>query len=640
MAPKTNSMTPLLLAAIRGNKEQTFDDLILARAQGADLDINAPDIQGLTPLEAAGRTAFHSVLAGQGRVTYQPLDCAEAFIAHEVDVNLPPANPPLRAAIYSGYNVESMVSRLLEVEALDVNFKSFADATALTDAIRCNCAFALRILSDRPDIDVNKGQPLVRAIERGSYGIYVAEELIKKRPDLDVNKGQPLVKAIERGAAVVSVAKLLIETRPDLDVYKGQPLVKAIEQGAECVPVAQLLIETRPDLEVNKGQPLVTAIAKGAEWLPVGKLLLEERSDLDVNTGSPMELAILKGEFDLARMILATGRVDWNPYRLAMEALIVQNDRAASSFLRGLVKEMIHNGVSVWDIDVKTELAGLKEGCCRNIPRGPPTGVQAPASRRVSITSLCRIARHISTAATLNALAQSCRELHDAINPLLYRRFSDRMYAWIATTTDHTKVIRTLLRAQRKGVFAKDQCVRWVDVSEDAVPGQPVPRPIIIVVEPWMPFELRTNETGGFAVDRPARSPVSMNGRSGYMIIAANADATAASPASATAPVQFLAYFPAPPPIPAPVEDVLDTFLSVPTHDRKYGRDDGAGADAGRPRSHPSTRARGPGRERETENQQPRDSSSGSWWDSLIPSALRRSKYTSRQRFEQWTTPG
>ncbi|RDW59005.1 uncharacterized protein DSM5745_11211 [Aspergillus mulundensis] len=133
------------------------------------------------------------------------------------------------------------------------------------------------------------------------------------------------------------------------------------------------------------------------------------------------------------------------------------------------------------------------------------TDREQPASRRVSVGKLHLIASHVTNAATLNALTQTCRKFHELVNPILYSRFADKMYAWIAKTRDIDRVLRTLIRAHKQGKFSSVNCLAYHELEAPAERLH-----LVLPVTPWMPLELRRNSTGGFAVERPARQPITL----------------------------------------------------------------------------------------------------------------------------------
>ncbi|KAL4908567.1 ankyrin repeat-containing domain protein [Aspergillus multicolor] len=103
------------------------------------------------------------------------------LLRHGVDINLPITNPPIRAVIThpQGQEIPVIAELLLARPALDVNYTALAadpnaaeadrSATALTDAIENGAhSVALMLVQRRPDLDVNKGYPLVSAVKRGS----------------------------------------------------------------------------------------------------------------------------------------------------------------------------------------------------------------------------------------------------------------------------------------------------------------------------------------------------------------------------------------------------------------------------------------------------------------------------------------
>ncbi|RDW59006.1 ankyrin repeat domain-containing protein [Aspergillus mulundensis] len=165
---KPDGDTPLI-EAIRGNHRGTVSVLL---DKGADPNL----------LVGLHGTALRLACSEKFRAEKESLrvGVVRALLKAKADVNLPAHSPPLAAAIdckRSDSYVE-IIELLLRRKDLDVNYtgvvpgdNQHSPVTALTQSIgKREWAIAEMIVGSRPELDVNKGNPLELAVQSGADG--------------------------------------------------------------------------------------------------------------------------------------------------------------------------------------------------------------------------------------------------------------------------------------------------------------------------------------------------------------------------------------------------------------------------------------------------------------------------------------
>ncbi len=293
-AKDNQGMTPLLLAAQRGNAEHILL-LLDNHAEKQTIDNN-----GSSPLHLA--------------VENDHKDVAQLLIQRgmPVDAKDNAGNTSLIVALKKGH---IDMARLLVENGAKVDEKDEqGNSPLLLSVERGYRDFALMLIDRNAEINITdpQGTPLLLVmIERGDAEF--ALKLLDKGANIDekdAHGNTALILALKRGR--LDLAHLLIQRNAKVNVKdkSGQtPLLLALEQGGR--DFALMLIDEGADVNVtnSQGSPILMLAIDGGDIEFVNKLLDKgaKIDEKDINGNTALSLALSKGHLDVARLLIQRG---------------------------------------------------------------------------------------------------------------------------------------------------------------------------------------------------------------------------------------------------------------------------------------------------------------------------------------------
>ncbi|RDW65666.1 ankyrin repeat domain-containing protein [Aspergillus mulundensis] len=356
-----------LFEAIQYHRPQFVKMLLHARGEGANLDIEARNHQGFTPLEAAVHIHGH----------------------------MPASIPPtiIKLLLDAGANTQPRERG----NTADCDY----DGSLLRYAVKYGSAAAVQHLIASGRVDVKElspnGWPLLidalTDIMQGHEATAIVEHLIKGGADVNMLPPAdpfftPLLYMITdyqkhaprdfRDKDRATMLALLLRHGAEINFPVPNPPIRVAIKHASPTCVLVDLLLTYPALDVNytamaalpnareedRSATALTDAIESAEY-SIAVRLVQRRPDLDVNKGFPLVSAVVWGRrMPLARALMETGRLSNASYRQAMEAAIREKCFDGNLMLRLMIKSWV--GVAelrgLRDVDyVKQQLMDLKE---------------------------------------------------------------------------------------------------------------------------------------------------------------------------------------------------------------------------------------------------------------------------------------
>lgn len=276
--------------------------VILRRADQMNIDINARDSTGRTPLMWAALNGDKDVIA---------------MLLNQKDVQVNVADdsgwPALMCAGVNGH--EDAVKLLLATNKVDTNLKSVSGRTTLSWAAEKGHDAVVNLLLAAPGIDtdledVEGRTPLWYAATNGQ--LRIVELLVEAGADIPAaspNTEPPLLSALRYGHA--DVAKLLIDKGAcmELTAKNGCTPLHAASLGGHANLVRPLLGRGASLATDNNGMSLLhSACFQG--HIEVVQLLLENGFDVEGSSSyakTPLYLACQSGHMKIAQVLLENG---------------------------------------------------------------------------------------------------------------------------------------------------------------------------------------------------------------------------------------------------------------------------------------------------------------------------------------------